>query len=307
MYTPFAKDTLQKMALIAFAQAMLVLNGDSRQVVRFYPTELIIPTFRKRFMDGVLELDDGSLMNIEFFTGNLKESFLLRCAQYAINLRVISKKHVETIIFSTGIRSKSKTFALISKFFRFKPKLFFYSDLDGLEKLISIKNKIKNKEKLTLMDQYDLVFIPLMGNVDMVKVAFEVFKIANTKNLFNEDELVQIKQCQYIVAQIVAGEDEELLKKFWEIIRMNNNFLVRYETELVDRTTKEVTEQVTKKVTQKVTQKVTKEVTKEVTKRVTEQVTNNVTRTIAKNLKSLLSDVEIAQSTGLSIKEVQNL
>ena len=68
---------------------------------------------------------------------------------------------------------------------------------------------------------------------------------------------------------------------------MINDFLIRYETELVERTTKEVTEQVTQQVT--------------------EQVTNNVKRNIAKNLKSLLSDVEIAESTGLSIKEVQNL
>lgn len=68
---------------------------------------------------------------------------------------------------------------------------------------------------------------------------------------------------------------------------MINDFLIRYETELVERTTKEVTEQITEQVT--------------------EQVTNNVKRNIAKNLKSLLSDVEIAESTGLSIKEVQNL
>ena len=68
---------------------------------------------------------------------------------------------------------------------------------------------------------------------------------------------------------------------------MINDFLIRYETELVERTTKEVTEQITQQVT--------------------EQVTNNVKRNIAKNLKSLLSDVEIAESTGLSIKEVQNL
>lgn len=37
-------------------------------------------------------------MDIEFQTGNLTEKFLLRCAQYAVNLRVISGKLVETII-----------------------------------------------------------------------------------------------------------------------------------------------------------------------------------------------------------------
>ena len=275
MYIPFAKDTLQKLSLIAFAQAILAVMGDTRQVVGFYPTELIIPTFRKRFMDGVLKLDDGTLMNIEFETGNLTEKFLLRCAQYAINLRVISGKYVETNIFSTGTRVKSKTITSISKFFLFKPKLFFYSELDGLEKLIYIKNKIKNQEKLTLMDRYNLVFIPLMGNVDKVKAAFEVFQIANNKKLFTEDEQVEIKKCQYIVAQIIAENDDKLLNEFWEIIKMNNDFLQKYEDELIDRTTKKVTE--------------------------------NTSKNIAKNLKNILPDKEIAKHTGLTLKQVQQL
>ena len=295
MYVPFEKDTLQKLSLIAFAQAILAVMGDTRQVVGFYPTELIIPTFRKRFMDGVLELDDGTLLNIEFQSGNLTEKFLLRCAQYAINLRVISGKCVETNIFSTGLRVKSKTIAFISRFFRFRPKLFFYSELDGSERLINVKNKIDNHEKLTLMDRYNLVFIPLMGNVDTVKVAFEVFKIANNKMLFTEDQQEEIKKCQYIVAQIIAEDDDELLNEFWEIIHMNNDFLARYEKDLIHKNTKRVTEHVTKTVTE------------QVTKTVTKTVTDNVTRKIAKNLKDILPDVEIAKRTGLPIQEVQKL
>ena len=56
MYIPFSKDTLQKISLIAFAQAILAMMGDTRKVIGFYPTELIIPTFRHKFMDGVLIL-----------------------------------------------------------------------------------------------------------------------------------------------------------------------------------------------------------------------------------------------------------
>ena len=147
MYIPFAKDTLQKLSLITFAQAILAVMGDTRKVVGFYPTELIIPTFRKRLMDGVLELDDGTLMNIEFQTGNINEKFLLRCAQYAINLRIVSGKYVETNVFSTGLKIKSKSIAYVSKIFHFKPRLFFYAELDGLEKLKYIKNKIRNHEE----------------------------------------------------------------------------------------------------------------------------------------------------------------
>lgn len=69
------------------------------------------------------------------------------------------------------------------------------------------------------MDRYNLVFIPLMGNVDRVKAAFEVFNIANNSDLFTEDEQSEIKRCQYIVAQIIAEGDDELLDEFWRLIK----------------------------------------------------------------------------------------
>ena len=291
MYIPFGKDTLQKLSLIAFAQAILAMMGDKRKVVRFYPTELIIPTFRHRFMDGVLELDDGVLINVEFQTGDLTEKFLLRCAQYAVNLRVISRKFVETSIISTGNRNKSKLIAFISKFFLFKPKIFFYFEYDGLEILNNIKDKIENKEKLTLLDHYYLVFIPFMGNVNQVEVAFEVFRIANNRELFSAEEQSEIKKCQYVVAQIVANGDKKLFNKFWEIIMWNNDFLVEYEENLIKETTENVTQQVTEQVTEQVTQ----------------QVTMDVSKNIAKNLKDVLSDEEIAKCTGLSLKTVKGL
>ena len=291
MYIPFGKDTLQKLSLIAFAQAILAMMGDKRKVVRFYPTELIIPTFRHRFMDGVLELDDGVLINVEFQTGDLTEKFLLRCAQYAVNLRVISRKFVETSIISTGNRNKSKLIAFISKFFLFKPKIFFYSEYDGLEILNNIKDKIENKKKLTLLDHYYLVFIPFMGNVNQVEVAFEVFRIANNRELFSAEEQSEIKKCQYVVAQIVANGDKKLFNKFWEIIMWNNDFLVEYEENLIKETTENVTQQVTEQVTEQVTQ----------------QVTMDVSKNIAKNLKDVLSDEEIAKCTGLSLKTVKGL
>ena len=198
MYIHNRYDTLQKLSLIDFAQEILLAMGDSREVVGFYPTELIIPTFGHRFMDGVLELEDGTLMNIEFQTGDLDKNFLLRAAQYAINLRIVSGRHVETNTVSTGSRISSEKIALISNDFRFKPRLFFYADFDGLEKLINIQNKIKNNEALSSSDHYDLIFIPLMGNVDRVKVAFEVFKIVNNEKIFNEKDQSKIKQCQLL-------------------------------------------------------------------------------------------------------------
>ena len=215
-------DKLQKLSLISFAQEILFAMGDTRKIKRFHPTELIIPTFQSKFMDGVLELDDGTLVNIEFQTGDLDEEFLLRCAQYAVNLRVVSGRYVETKIISTGSRVQSEKVALISEEFKFKPELFFYSEYNGLEKLINIKNKIENKERLSASDHYDLIFIPLMGNVDKVKMAFEVFDIVNNNEIFNNDEQARIKQCQYVVADIIADGDIGLFKKFMGRVFMSD-------------------------------------------------------------------------------------
>lgn len=114
-----------------------------------------------------------------------------------------------------------------------------------------------------------------MGNVDMVKAAFEVFHIANNSELFSEDEQSEIKKCQFVVAQIVAGDDEKLLKEFLEIIMLNNNFFAKYEMELIEKTT--------------------------------ETVSGEVARRIAKNLKDILSNQEIAERTGLSVETVEKL
>ena len=274
MYINNRYDTLQKLVLIAFAQVILILMGDTRKVVRFHPTELVIPTFQKRFMDGVVELDDGTLMNIEFQTVNITEEFLLRCAQYAINLRVISGRHVETNIFSTGSRIKSKEIAAISEKFHFKPKIFFYSEFNGLEKLINIKNKIKNQEKLSIKDHYDLIFIPLMGNVDNVEVAFEVFDIVNDDEIFTSQEQSKIKQCQYIVADIIADGDKDLFKKFMEKIKMLTmlaGYIEDHEEEVFDI------------------------------------IRDNRSIEIAQKLKGKLSPEEISKVTGLSLEEIEKL
>ena len=183
--------------------------------------------------------------------------------------------NVETNIVSTGLRVNSEKIAVISKNFDFKPRLFFYSDFDGLEKLINIKNKIKNQKKLSSNDHYDLIFIPLMGNVDRIKVAFEVFEIVNNENVFNEKEQSRIKQCQYVVADIIANGDEELLNKFMEEITMFAGFLVEREKNLVEGG----------KADGK----------------------NEKAIEIAKSLKGVLSDIDISKHTGLTIEEIEKL
>ena len=260
-------DKLQKMALILFAQAMLLAMGDKRKVVRFYPTELIIPTFRQKLMDGVLELEDGTLLNIEFQTGDIDENFLLRCSQYAINLRIISGRHVETKIISTGLKIKSEKIALISKTFQFEPEIFFYSELDGLEKLINIKNKIENKD------------------VDRVNAAFEVIDIVNNWELFDKHEREQLKECQYIMADIVADRDDELFETFMgrmNMLTLFAGYVEKHKDELDEIVFNAYKEKNGKDFEEMIVEKHRKEIKEE----------NSIE--IARNLKDICSDEEIS-------------
>ena len=295
-------DTLQKLAVITFAQAILLAMGDERKVVRFYPTELIIPTFQNKFMDGVLELDDGTLMNLEFITGNVTEEFLLRCAQYSVNLRVISGRPVETNVISTGLKLKSENIASISNYFKFKPKIFFYSELDGSEKLINIKNKISNNEILTQNDHLDLIFIPFMTNVDKIEVAFEVFDIVNNEEIFTKDEQTLIKQCQYIVADIIADGDEELFDKFMEriiVLTLLSGFLKEKEKEIVEGFKEEARIEGLKEGREEGMEKGREEGMV--------KGSNEKAIEIACNMKNKYSDLEISEITGLNIEQVKKL
>ena len=118
-----------------------------------------------------------------------------------------------------------------------------------------------------------------MGNVDKVKVAFEVFDIANHDGLFSEDIRLEIKKCQFVVAHIIVGKDSVLYNRFLKVIKLNNRLWAEYEKGLIDKNTEEVTKSVTK----------------------------SVTRRIARNLKGTIPDSEIAECTGLTLEDVKVL
>lgn len=122
-----------------------------------------------------------------------------------------------------------------------------------------------------------------MGNVNKVKAAFEVFNIVNNKKIFSQDEQSKIKQCQFVVADIVADGDKDLRNKLMEGIFVVADFLIEYEKDLVESSI----------------EKGRKEGRKE--------GRDDGIREVARNLKDTLSDEDIAERTGLSIEEVKKL
>lgn len=108
----------------------------------------------------------------------------------------------------------------------------------------------------------------------------EIRMLAEQNEVFDE--------CATTLAQLT--EDEKIRMQ----LEARNDYIARQKG-LVSRVTKEVTEQVTGEVTERVTKQVTK------------QVTKDVSLEIARNLLDVLDVPTIAEKTGLSIAEIEEL
>jgi predicted transposase/invertase (TIGR01784 family) len=131
---------------------------------------------------------------------------------------------------------------------------------------------------LTGDDYYDLIFIPLMGNVDKVKATFEVIDIVNNYESFEKHDEETIRQCHYVLAHIIANGNKKLLSKLLERIKMLTLYTDCFE-----------------------------ELEEEAVEYFKNQGRKEGIKEVAKNLKDTLSEEEIAERTGLSIEEVKKL
>ena len=114
-------------------------------------------------------------------------------------------------------------------------------------------------------DYCDLKFIPLMDNVNKIKATFEVIDIANNYESFEKHDEQTIRQCQYVLAHIIANRNKRLLS----INEVDKDVKVIYG--LFWRTGRRINWILQKKGIKEV----------------------------AKNLKDTLSDEDIAERTGL--------
>ena len=168
--------------------------NDARKVVGFHATEVILPSFQNRYADGVVMLDDGSLIHIEFQTDDFGEDFLLRCSLYFITLRVLSNRLVESFVLSTGKRENCAKSVKLSENLTFSPKLFFYSEFDGTKRLNKIENIINNNEILSTEFHFDLIFLPLMGNINPIEATYKIIDIVNKEELFTQKNSTSLKK-----------------------------------------------------------------------------------------------------------------
>jgi len=185
------------------------------KIISVKPTELPVINVSDRNMDFVFELEDNSLLHLEFQT-TWKKADLLRFAQYDIALYQKERRKINTVVIYSG-KYESAENELDMGSNKYKVLQVFMIKYDGIKRYKEIKGKIEKGEPLTDKDLMDLVFLPLMRNE---KSEEEVTKEALELAIEIPDE----NKKEAVIGSLLGFSDnyvrEEYLNKLKEVIRM---------------------------------------------------------------------------------------
>lgn len=139
-----AVDVLAKHITAACPEdAFYVLGISDARVVRALPTELDEVVIRQQFMDVVLELQDDTILHLEFQSS--PESTLYRFAAYDVALSEHFRRKIRTVVLYTGDVNTGQDF-LDSGSVKYKVENVFLNRLDGDEALDTVKRHLDSHE-----------------------------------------------------------------------------------------------------------------------------------------------------------------
>ena len=160
-------------------------------------TEIITPNFKTLFMDVAYDMEDGSIVHCEHYSGVLTEEKLVHAGRY------IFEKYEETnlIVF----------------------RIIFLKEYSGDEKLKKIKNKIKNNKKLTFNEIIDLVLMALFDNTRPPEEVVEEVCYLTAKLVDATPEERNLLRWGLTLVANKFVKDPKKLKELRRVIKMNND------------------------------------------------------------------------------------
>ena len=132
--------------------------GINDKIVRIHPTSGLSIDNRGLEMDFVYENQDGIIKDAEFQITIVDVNDQYRFLKYNIYMNEYYGEPCEVFVLSAVEKAKVKKLKL-SQDNTIKLKIFSIIDVDGDEKLNSIKVKVENNLKLNLSEYIDLVFM----------------------------------------------------------------------------------------------------------------------------------------------------
>ena len=294
-------DIILKLIIIAYSNEFLKLIGEKRTIEKILKTNIITKKGRKLYLDFLCELNDNTLLNIEFqFSGPYGDD-LDRFFDYNIHSQVEYDKICETIIFSFKTSKSGQKTRRMGFSKTIHPKFFYLGDIDFMKKLNSIENKFENNLNLTNMDEILLMLMCLVPKYKNKQEILErVSRILKKPELFDEEKIDTFKAV--IGLEIRNFTNENKHEKMLGDLNMtpeSEKIISQAITEAIEKNIQLQEEKIFKDGKEKGKKEGIEEGKKEGKKQ------NNIE--IAKKLKEYLTPEEIQKITGLTITTIINL
>lgn len=205
-------------------------------IVRVEPTDLPTIKVNDRRMDFMFLLADETYLHLEFQT-TYQEQDLDRFLQYDVSAYEKYQKPIQTfVIYGSDVAEaiEAKNYGSVT----YETKAVFMKNYDGDQVILDLWTKIENGEKLTDLDELNLIFLPLMrSDVNRSERAIETVELA--KRIRDEDS--QLKLMATIIAISDKFIDQEYVGKLMEVASMAR--VLRMAEEKAERRTRIETHQ----------------------------------------------------------------
>lgn len=180
-------DIILKMIIMEYSNDFLKFIGIEKSIKKVLKTEFITKKGRKLYLDFLCELEDGTLLNIEFQFTDPDSEDLNRFYDYNIFSQTEYDELCETIIISFKTSMYGQKSHKIGKTKTIHPIFFYLGDVDFMKILNTIENKVENSINLTNIDEISLLLMCLVPKYkNKQEILEKICTITKNERLFNK-------------------------------------------------------------------------------------------------------------------------
>lgn len=292
-------DRISLLIIHGYEDGFLGYAGVKKKIKRILTTRIITKKGRKLILDFLCELEDGSLLNIEFqFTGPSKYD-LDRFHDYNIHSGVEYDALCETLIVSFRSSKSGQKSRKIGKTKSLTPIILYLGDIDFEEILNKIEDKVNDNSPLTNSDEISMMLMSLLPKYKNKKEILErICEILKKEFLFDKTKINTFKAVIKLeIKNLLTKEEKDTFKGE---IKMTPEAM-----EMLEKSFENLNEKYIQLEIEKVERESAKKI-KEAEKKA-EKAKKEGKKEVAKKLKAFHTPEEISKITGLTVATILKL
>lgn len=294
-------DRILRLIIFAYLNEFLRYVGEKRSIKQILNAEFTTKKGRRLYLDFLCELEDGTLLNIEFQFKSQDKFDLDRFHDYNIHSQTEHDSLCETLIVSFRTSPSGQKSRKIGKTKSMHPLIFYLGDIDFEEILNTTEDKANNNIELTNNEEISLLLMCLLPKYKNKKeILGKICEILKKEYLFDKTKISTFKAVIKLEINNLMTDSEK--KSFKGEIEMTPEAM-----ELLTKSF-EISE---KKRAQLELEEVRRESLKEGKiegkKEGKKEGKIETKKEIAKNLKAFHTPEEISKITGLSVAAILKL